>query len=977
MWHNPVKWVINLKREKNPINESTRVKTMFLFKYAYSSMTRNRSRSLTLILLFTISVSIVSSMYIWTNTDSKVMTQDYFRETAYPIGLTPTKLDNPNYLSEISDSITNNYQLIESTDVVFWSYGIYTTKIWNNSEEFPYYPYSESIKDFQAFFVSNSFLERNKERLNITGFYTLENNTILVSKRFVEDYQNIFGTELEIGQHIDINIAKHAVSWGSTNHFSDFNFTKISDLKIVGIYNSEELVDLNNKFPSVSRESDNKTPIEDVLGWADSIILSDKLLDETFKSDLIQGGFLPQLLLRPNIKILYDLGFTNMPNTLTILRNKLVREYYVSNVESKTITDLEIKIGRFIQSEASMLFTIPAVIISIIFTVYASKILTTTRRNEVGRLRAKGATNSQIYGALGLEYTFIPLIGEFIGIILGTVFGVVIPSTNGFMQINFNELIKHINAIYFTPDILIGTIIIAIGLPIVISFKDLTAFLKTSVRETTVKLEPESRIGRGPKAAGIIAFILLVMEYFFMSAVSNSVFGDIQFIITLVIWILAGWSLSSGIRSFIRKIYERSTNRLGTEAILSIISMKRRAQKTLPLVIILTLIFSVSVFAITETTTIQTNNIREFDYYLGADYRITTKIDATQAIDQIVQVCGIERATAIVSTPGRVGMHTEFSVVGIDPEANYAIAHWDKSSLKEGNLRDAIDQMAKNRDTILIYQSLANALNLTIGSVIEIEINQIPGIGAWNSRNLTIVGILNSAPGLGFAEPNAQAIQRGFGLQMNKPFVIVPIDLLTKTLNIGTFAENKIVLAQRNPYSTDPRISQRLKNLDIVEQVLSENDFYVWSESVAQHKFMKDTMGILGIEFLTATVIGFVGLSVIMGSVISDRKNEIAILRAIGASRKKITKVIMLEFSSLVIASLTVGLGLGILLTYMIQVMAINRFPMPYVIDLIITVPVLDLTILFGLISIVSIWICWKKSGKAGELDVAQQLRNL
>ncbi len=905
------------------------------------------------------------------------MVRNYFRDNTYPIGLTPTKLDNPNYLSEISTSIESD-PLIDLTDVVFWSYGMYTTKQWTNDEQYPYYPYSNSVKDFQIFFLSNEFIQHNRARLNITGFDVLTNNTILVSSRFAEDYQEIFGTPLVIGQRITINIAQKIVSWGSSNLFGSFNFTTMSDLKIVGIYDTYTTPhDLINKFPSISRESNNKEPIENVMGWEDSIILPVSLLDNTFKQQLINGGFLPQLLIKPNIEEIYNQGFTNIPDTLTIIRNKLVREYYVSSVESNTITELNIVISRFLQSENAMLFVAPAVIISIIFTIYASQILTSVRRNEVGQLRAKGATNSQIYGTIGLEYILIPLIGEILGITLGTIFGILIPSTNGFMSIDINEFIVHFNAIYYTPDILFGTLIIAIGFPIAFSFKDLKSFLKTNIRETIVKLEPESKVGKGPKIAGLVAFALLVFEFFYMNYFTLSILGDVQLIILLVIWILAGWSLASGIRTIIRKAYARSIHRLGTEAILSIISLKRRSRRTLPLVIILTLIFSVTVFSITETTTIKTNSLREFNYYLGSDYRIETKIDATSAINIINQVCGIEKATAIVSTPGRVGIHTLFSVVGIEPELNYEIARWDDTSLKQGNIDDAIHQMTVNRDTVMIYPGLANALNVTVGDIIQMDINLIPGFGSWASRNLTIVGIINSAPGLGFAEPDAQAIQRGFGIQMNNPYVIVPMDLLVKTLSIGTFAENKIVLAQRNPYSIDPRIKDRLSSLDIVENVLSEIDFYTWSESIAQKKFMIDTMGILGIEFLTSAVIGFIGLSVIMGSIISDRKNEIAILRAVGASRKKISKVIMLEFSSLVISSLIVGLGLGILLAYMFQIMAIGKFPMPYVTNLILSIPIVDLTILFGLISIVSIGICWRWSGRAGELDVAQQLRNL
>ena len=77
------------------------------------------------------------------------------------------------------------------------------------------------------------------------------------------------------------------------------------------------------------------------------------------------------------------------------------------------------------------------------------------------------------------------------------------------------------------------------------------------------------------------------------------------------------------------------------------------------------------------------------------------------------------------------------------------------------------------------------------------------------------------------------------------------------------------------------------------------------------------------ISFISTFLLIFAGISLVVGSflivntfsiLVAQRSRELALLRAIGASRRQVTRSVLFEALVLGAAGATIGLGLGVLL---------------------------------------------------------------
>lgn len=98
-------------------------------------------------------------------------------------------------------------------------------------------------------------------------------------------------------------------------------------------------------------------------------------------------------------------------------------------------------------------------------------------------------------------------------------------------------------------------------------------------------------------------------------------------------------------------------------------------------------------------------------------------------------------------------------------------------------------------------------------------------------------------------------------------------------------------------------------NLKQAKKLLSQTDYQFYSNSITQVESMKETVDRTGTTFLVLTLISFVFASLLLIRFISfsmeERKQEIGILRALGARKKDVRRIFLSESLSLaVIASL-------------------------------------------------------------------------
>ena len=113
---------------------------------------------------------------------------------------------------------------------------------------------------------------------------------------------------------------------------------------------------------------------------------------------------------------------------------------------------------------------------------------------------------------------------------------------------------------------------------------------------------------------------------------------------------------------------------------------------------------------------------------------------------------------------------------------------------------------------------------------------------------------------------------------------------------------------------------------DAVAQRLPEGVEAVTGDDVADENA---SQLLEAITFLTTFLLIFAGISLVVGAflivntfsiLVAQRSRELALLRALGASRRQVTRSVMLESLVLGVLGSTIGLGLGVLLAMLIRI---------------------------------------------------------
>ena len=76
------------------------------------------------------------------------------------------------------------------------------------------------------------------------------------------------------------------------------------------------------------------------------------------------------------------------------------------------------------------------------------------------------------------------------------------------------------------------------------------------------------------------------------------------------------------------------------------------------------------------------------------------------------------------------------------------------------------------------------------------------------------------------------------------------------------------------------------------------------------------TPGLLSLQFVVASLASVASAFVFLSLVLTQRKRELAILQAIGASSNQVIRLVLFEILSIIMASMAMGVALGLAVAY-------------------------------------------------------------
>ncbi|MHA1199237.1 MAG: FtsX-like permease family protein [Candidatus Heimdallarchaeaceae archaeon] len=562
---------------------------------------------------------------------------------------------------------------------------------------------------------------------------------------------------------------------------------------------------------------------------------------------------------------------------------------------------------------------IPAIILSIILINLGAELALRERKFEISVLKAQGASPKQIRSMIYLEVFLIAILGEALGIFLGTFGAAMVLSTYRFMAIDTSTLSTAYSSLNIEAWSVITTVVVTLLILFIATRKKTNAFIQQEVAvATAVEKEKTSWF---KKIYGDVIFFLIGLVGVLFTIIEdvdpNAAFGFTVQLLQMFTPILLWFGAASIVSRLSTKLPERLDKTLvkifKDIGVLLKGSLSRRHQNFPRMTVLLCLSVSLCVFGAIQGETGSAEIIRHADFAIGGDMRVDILggYKTLSAADFVGYEDKIEIVIPIYMTVLYVGA-TPIVCFGTNLTAYANNAIWHKDSIVEYSdwnkgLQTLQDDPLRNVgvgvETARYLETLDDPrFNITTynDSVYEAE------------ATITI----DHAP--------SEIMDYSFGA-MGGIFDFIETDVLYTML----VDEEFIFSYAPFTYEVVRAIINFEPETDPVEENLSSkfNSQFEWVVYAQTHEEEIELVkkreglrfgfpGLLTINFLISLIAIVIGVSLFMFMIINQRKKEFAILIAEGASRKQLIKLVLSEVISMSILATLSGTIIGFILGY-------------------------------------------------------------
>ncbi|MHA2020933.1 MAG: ABC transporter permease [Candidatus Thorarchaeota archaeon] len=910
---------------------------LYSLSYALSAMKANPFRALTLALTLALGISLLTSNIVWADTGVQVSVDNYLERHPFQL-LIKTYADNDDQGSLAFDYLQND-PLVDTVMRIDSTLGF----LWGTDypDDFEYSiddpQYTTGVKDCRVLLVNNEFLNLASNDFKYEGAFTLNEGDVIVSNQFVTYTEDVFNLSLAIGDEIDLEIlGREGLEIGDMERYS------VEGVRIVGIYHPKRLSTLTEQaFPSYMRASWNYTNTRfPVLGLRDSVMILESSVPTGFIDS--EGWFPAHSLIRADRNALLENGPGKIAQSFRILATRVEEQYYVEADGLDKSSQLQWIVNSYLDSVSYSMLNLPIFLLALVLSIFAADTFMAPRSTEVGVLRSKGASTSQIYGIFLWESFFLALLSLVLGVVLATIFAALIPATTSFMTFDWA-----VYEFYWLNSVVrLDTLITAVLLCIIPPMLFILYLAKRaaqaeigSVLEDTVEKPYSGEVAyRFTFGASItlLAIVLFAAIYF----PRNPIILLLNLALATAAWFFIAYNGSRVSRLGLAGISSRLSFVLGQKNRITAAYLRMRRGRIIPLMLVLALTMSTTIAFSVQAESLRYDLEREVDYAVGVDMRIETDSlpftfsETLEAYDQVSSVTPVYRAL------GRVGSD-ELTVTALNASKYSSIGHFDETSFPDGDAEEVLADLNTLENGIIISSHHAQRWNKTIGDFVRIAVS---GIGITREIYFNVRG-----------------------------FVLTNIDFVTTELGKS---ESDLFIASLDEEADSAAFAEFLMN-DSGVNIFTPDAFDLKANSYGTALFLNTIEGLFSIGFVMGLVMSLFSLSLFLGSVVRERRKEYAVLRALGGSRRQLVSMVFSEFSSVVLASLAVSLVLGTILAYVNGFFLFQMSPFSRTLSATITVPMNFLFLVLFIEIIAMIIGAYFPAREAGRTDPAIVLRNL
>ncbi|MHA2358039.1 MAG: ABC transporter permease, partial [Candidatus Heimdallarchaeaceae archaeon] len=641
-----------------------------------------------------------------------------------------------------------------------------------------------------------------------------------------------------------------------------------------------------------------------------------------FSSDNLGSDFIGNFTTRSMYMIAAKLDLTKLPlgnlndlnEAIDVVIRRVEQKYQVmgSNRISGILSFFQIFIT--IMQIINTVLYIPAIVLSIILVNLGAELALQERKFEVSVLKAQGASPKQIRRMILSEVFMVGIIGEVIGIFLGTIGAAMVISTFRFMSIDFGTFSIAYRSLQIKPVAIIFTVIVTLGLLFIATIRKTNNFIRQEVAVATT-IQRERRRWFKKIYGDVIFFFLgligvaLTIATDINPTISFSfIIGLVQAFTPILLWYGAAGvasRLSTKIPEILDKVLVRVFKDIG---VLLKGSLSRRHQNYPRITVLLCLSISLCVFTAIQGETSAAELTRQADFIVGGDMRVDLfgQIDSVS----ISNFTGFEDKIESI-----IPIYYTVFVSGVTPVDCYGL-----------DLTEYGDEALWHRDSIVGYRNWNEGLqriqdnplrNIGVGSetatYLETRDSSSFFLTLLDETQIPVDAVIeiDHAPG-GLREGEIDTIFFDFTYSY---FMLV----------------DKQFIIEHAPYTHT--IARAIINLksgvdpvdeNLIFQFTSQFDWIV--DAYAYDEVLLDIQqsegrsfgfpGLLTIDFIVSLIAAIIGVFIFMYMIINRRKKEFAILISEGASRGQLVKLVLTEVFSMAIFATMFGTFIGFLLGY-------------------------------------------------------------
>ncbi|MHA2025674.1 MAG: FtsX-like permease family protein [Candidatus Thorarchaeota archaeon] len=942
--------------------------------YALSSIRANPFRALSLALTLSLGISLFASTMVWGDTGVYVSIYEYLDDNSFQIQLS-TSLGDLEELS-LADAYVQQDPLVEqtyrvnSTVGIVWGTDLENTTLYEIDGEV----YSDGMKDCRVIFVDNEFLQLTEQEFWIQGTFQLGEGEIAVSSNFIYYYESLYDYEPQINDTIDIELlldvtSDHAVPLINLGRHS------LTELKIVCIYNpklSDSLIE--KALPTMYRASFNSTNIRyPVLGLRDSVMVREDSIPVNSLSE--DNYFQPSTLVRISAAALAASGPENIGLNLFELADRVDTRFTIEWNGAENILDMQTSVNTYVETLSLSILALPIILLALFFSVFAADTFMAPRTVEVGIVRSKGATYSQVSSIFLWETTIIGSLAVLFGVILSIFFAPLIPSSLSFMSFDWSVYSYYLSQTVVSP----STLLRSIGLTVLPSMlfilylgrKAASAEIGLTLMEFTENpTEQVESHGFTIGASVVLLLLVIVMMYLLPK---NPVLFLFEITLGTAAWFFIAYNGSRISRVGLARISDRLSFVLGQKNRISAGYLRMRKGRIIPLMVVLALTMSSTIAFSVQSESLKVDLSREIDYALGADIRIDCSDRELDFNETLTSIDGIEHVTPVLRTWARLGTE-EITVEALYADEYAEIGHFDQSSFPESSPTTALMELDAVLNGIIISDFLASRLDKSVGDNLTMEMS---GVATTQHVSFTIISTMHSAPGFGYAaaaEMPYSTLGSGFGFQAGySGFVIANLEYVSYETELQTV---DLFLGDLSDDANKTRVLEDMQTIpDVFPNIPTEFDLKTHSLNTAL--FLNTVEGLFSIGFLMSLILSIFALSISLGSVVRERRKEYAVMRAIGGSKRQVVSMVFSEFSGVVFASLALSIILGVVFGFVMGFLLNNMSPFSRVLASTISFPIGFLSIVLFLEILTMVIGSYLPAREAANTDPAVVLRNM